>query len=79
MASDAVPQLLEQSQWVIEGTIQKVGASTMPEVPPCTRTQSPLLTVARMNMFCQQVKNVSGMAAASTIDSAGGTGNACGS
>ena len=51
----------------------------MPEVPPCTSTQSPLLTVARMNMFCQQVKNVSGMAAASTIESAGGTGSACGS
>ena len=31
-----------------------------------------------MNMFCQQVKNVSGMAAASTIESAGGTGSACG-
>ena len=29
-----------------------------------------------MNMFCQQVKKVSGIAAASTIDSDGGTGSA---
>ena len=51
----------------------------MPEVPPCTSTQSPFFTSARMNMFCQQVKKVSGIAAASTIESCGGTGSACGS
>ena len=39
--------------------------------------QSPLVTSARMNMFCQQVKNVSGIDAASTIESAAGTGSAC--
>ena len=38
MASDAVPRLLEQSQWVIEGTVQKVGASTMSEVPASANT-----------------------------------------
>ena len=48
----------------------------MPEVPPCTSTQSPLLNSARMNMFCQQVKKHSGIAAASIIDSDGGTGSA---
>jgi hypothetical protein len=51
----------------------------MPDVPPCTSTQSPGFTSARINMFCQQVKNVSGSAAASLMESVGGTGSACGS
>lgn len=38
MANAAVLDLLEHSQWVIEGTVQKVGATTMPEVPASPNT-----------------------------------------
>lgn len=38
MANAAVLNLLESSQWVIEGTVQKVAATTMPEVPASAHT-----------------------------------------
>ena len=44
MASNAVAELLDSSQWVIRGTVRKLGASTMPEVPASSNT-----SVVRVN------------------------------
>jgi hypothetical protein len=44
MASNAVTELLDSSQWVILGTVRKLGASTMPEVPASSST-----SVVRVN------------------------------
>jgi hypothetical protein len=38
MANGRVQELLDRSQWVIEGTVQKVGAATLPEVQPSAHT-----------------------------------------
>lgn len=38
MANAAVLELLANSQWVIEGTVMKVGAATLPEVPASANT-----------------------------------------
>ena len=62
--------------WAPNALASMIAVVPMPDVPPWTSTQSPLFMSARMNMFCQTVKNVSGIAAASTIDSEGGTGSA---
>ena len=56
------------------GELDRGGADA--GVPPCTSSVSPLLSAPRSNTLCQTVKNVSGIAAASTIESAGGTGSA---
>ncbi len=48
----------------------------MPDLPPWTRKVSPAFSPPRSNTLCQTVKNVSGSAAASTIDSPCGTGRA---
>ena len=44
MASNGVAELLDSSQWVIRGTVRKLGTSTMPEVPASTNT-----SVVRVN------------------------------
>ena len=49
----------------------------MPDEPPCTSIDSPAFSAPRSNTLCQTVKKVSGIAAASIIDSPGGTGSAC--
>jgi hypothetical protein len=38
MASNAVAELLDGSQWVILGKVRKLGASTMPEAPASSNT-----------------------------------------
>jgi len=38
MANETVLELLEQSNWVIRGTVQKVGSATLPEVPASANT-----------------------------------------
>ena len=38
MPNEQVQELLDRSQWVIEGTVQKVGAVTLPEVQPSAHT-----------------------------------------
>ena len=48
----------------------------MPLVPPWTMNHSPGFRPPRSNTLCQTVKNVSGTAAASIIDSPAGTGSA---
>ncbi len=42
----------------------------MPDEPPCTSNVSPAFKPPRSNTLCQTVKKVSGIAAASIIDSA---------
>ena len=44
MASNTVADLLDGSQWVIRGTVRRLGTSTMPEVPASTNT-----SVVRVN------------------------------
>lgn len=44
MASQAVAELLDSSQWVIRGTVRKLGTSAMPEVPASANT-----SVVRVN------------------------------
>ena len=46
----------------------------MPDEPPCTSKRLAGLEPPRSNTLCQTVKKVSGIAAASVIDSPGGTG-----
>ena len=41
----------------------------MPDEPPCTKNVSPIFKPPRSNTLCQTVRKVSGMAAASSIDS----------
>jgi hypothetical protein len=38
MPNEQVQELLDRSQWVIEGTVQQVGAVTLPEVQPSAHT-----------------------------------------
>ena len=48
----------------------------IPDEPPCTSSVSPTASLPRSNTLCQTVKNVSGIAAASTIDRLAGAGSA---
>jgi hypothetical protein len=50
----------------------------MPLAPPCTSSVSPGCRRPRSKTFVHTVKNVSGMAAASSSDSVPGTGRHCG-